>query len=364
MNKTVSLVKNIHITRRNPVSLIHFVTNRCNARCSFCFIDFDNPTTFKGELTVDEIDRMSRTFGPNLQNINLTGGEPFARKELLEIAQCYFRNTNIRSMFITSNGSLTDRMVEFSENMCKRFSDRKVFFSLSIDSFPEEHNSIRKIKNLFEKTMASYEALRKLGSSINVNIAITVSHENYTRVGELYDALIEDYGVRSITATIVRDEGVYRIPQADKRLILEAYELITNNIARDLESGRLEGYDTQLLQGRLMNKKNVLVNRVIRDIYMEPRYVSPCHAGALFGVIGANGIVSPCEILDDRDFGNLRDFEMNFSKLWNSQIAKDTKKWIRKSHCHCSYECAWSFNILGNLRYQPSLISAALGKYW
>ena len=97
---------------------------------------------------------------------------------------------------------------------------------------------------------------------------------------------------------------------------------------------------------------------------MEPRYVSPCHAGALFGVIGANGIVSPCEILDDRDFGNLRDFEMNFSKLWNSQIAKDTKKWIRKSHCHCSYECAWSFNILGNLRYQPSLISAALGKYW
>ena len=172
MNKTVSLVKNIHITRRNPVSLIHFVTNRCNARCSFCFIDFDNPTTFKGELTVDEIDRMSRTFGPNLQNINLTGGEPFARKELLEIAQCYFRNTNIRSMFITSNGSLTDRMVEFSENMCKRFSDRKVFFSLSIDSFPEEHNSIRKIKNLFEKTMASYEALRKLGSSINVNIAI------------------------------------------------------------------------------------------------------------------------------------------------------------------------------------------------
>lgn len=170
MNKTISLVNNIHITRRNPVSLIHFVTNRCNARCSFCFIDFDDPKTFKNELTVDEVDQLSRSLGPNLQNVNLTGGEPFARKELLEIARCYFRNTDIRSLFITSNGSLTNRMVEFSEAISREFPNRKLFFSLSLDAFPEEHNRIRKIKNLFNKTMESYKALRELGGSVGVNI--------------------------------------------------------------------------------------------------------------------------------------------------------------------------------------------------
>src|SRR3954464_7770717 len=102
MAGTVSLATNIHLTRRNPVSLIHFVTNRCNARCSFCFIDFGNPDTFKGELTVEEVDKLTRTVGPHLQNVNITGGEPFARKELLDIARCWFTNTSIRSMFITS----------------------------------------------------------------------------------------------------------------------------------------------------------------------------------------------------------------------------------------------------------------------
>ena len=46
------VLKNIYLTRNEPVSLVHFVTNRCNARCSFCFIDFDNPDTFKSELTI------------------------------------------------------------------------------------------------------------------------------------------------------------------------------------------------------------------------------------------------------------------------------------------------------------------------
>src|SRR5712691_2581922 len=105
----LSLIKNVHVTRRYPVSLVHFVTNRCNARCSFCFIDFDDPKTFRDELTIDEIDRITKALGPNLQNVNLTGGEPFARRDLLDIARCYFRNTKARSIFITSNGSLPDR---------------------------------------------------------------------------------------------------------------------------------------------------------------------------------------------------------------------------------------------------------------
>ena len=43
--KIPKVLKNIYFTKKQPVSLIHFLTNRCNARCSFCFIDFDNPKT-------------------------------------------------------------------------------------------------------------------------------------------------------------------------------------------------------------------------------------------------------------------------------------------------------------------------------
>lgn len=363
MLDVLSLVTNVHVSRRNPVSLVHFVTNRCNARCSFCFIDFDDPRTFRGELTVEEIDRITKSLGPHLQNVNLTGGEPFARKDILDIARCYFRNTKVRSIFITSNGSLPERMERFTRTLLEEFPDRKVIFSLSIDALAEEHDRIRKLRNLFENCLRAYHTIRGIGGNAMVNIAITVSHENHDIVTDLYEALIEKYGVRSITAPIVRDEGVYKIPENHKRAILEAYTRVTDMIARDLRSGRIEGYDPKTLQGRLMNKKNAMAHDIIKSIYMEPHFVSTCHAAALFGIVGADGTVHPCEILD-KPLGNLRNYDYDFLKLWHDRPTQETKKWIKDSKCHCSYECAWSFNILGNARYQPGLIAAAFGKHW
>jgi methionyl-tRNA formyltransferase len=39
---------------------------------------------------------------------------------------------------------------------------------------------------------------------------------------------------------------------------------------------------------------------------------------------------------------------------------EDIKNFILDSKCHCTYECALSYNILSNWRYQPALLKAAL----
>ena len=49
---------------------------------------------------------------------------------------------------------------------------------------------------------------------------------------------------------------------------------------------------------------------------------------------------------------------IEFMKIWKSNIAKDTKKYILKTKCNCTYECALTYNILGNWRYQGSLMSS------
>ena len=360
MLETLSLLNNLHVTRANPVSLVHFVTNWCNARCSFCFIDFDNPKIYEGLLSVEEIDRFTKTLGPHLRNVNLTGGEPFGRKEIVDIARCYFRNTRIESIFITSNGSMPERMEQFARTLNAEFPGRKIIFSLSIDAFPDEHNQIRKVRDLFGKCLDAYRRLKLLGGDTMVNIGITVSHENHAIVPRLYESLIEQHGVKAITAIIVRDEGVYRTPREHKEAIVGAYDKLTQMIARDLNSGRLDGYDKTTLKGRLMNGKNQILYQVIKDTYVEPRFVSPCHAGGLFGVLGADGTVYPCELLKDRALGNIRDYDYDFLRLWHDSPAQEAKQWIKQSECHCSYECAWTLNILGNARYQPRLLVAAL----
>ena len=72
--KLPTVLNNLYLKRNEPVSVVHFLTNRCNARCSFCFIDFDNPETFAGELSVQEIEKLTKSLGNSLLNVNFTGG--------------------------------------------------------------------------------------------------------------------------------------------------------------------------------------------------------------------------------------------------------------------------------------------------
>ncbi len=353
------LAVNVYLTKRRPVSLVHFVTRRCNARCSFCFIDFDHPSSKSAELTTAEVDTLTKHLGSSLQNVNLTGGEPFLRGDLIDIARSYYTNTGVRSVYITSNGAYPDRALGFARSVASEFPDRMLFVSLSVDALPEEHNRIRKVDGLFDKVLETYHGLAAIGGGVSPNIAITVSHENHAAVPDLYDYLIDECGVGSITAIIVRDEGVYEVPVADKKAIVASYQWLTQRIGTDQASGRLAGYDPKTVQGRLMNRKNEMLWEMVADTYVEPQYISPCHAGALFGVIDADGSVHPCEVLD-RPLGNLRDVDMDFERIWDGSEAAATRKWIRDTDCHCTYECALGFNILGNARYQPRLLSAAI----
>ena len=359
-SNNIRFAYNNFIGKKYPISLIHFVTMRCNARCSFCFIDFDDPKTFKNELTVDEIREMSRSLGSSLKNINITGGEPFARKDLKEIIDIYYSNTSIDSIFITSNGSLTDRieeLIKFKEN---KFKNKKLIFSYSLDDYPENHNKVRKIKNLFETCIESYNLTKDFSNNVFGNVSITVSQENYENVVDIYNYL-KSIGISSITACLVRDEGVYKIPPDHKNQILAAYKRLTNLIIEDINSGQMIGYNQNSILGRVMNEKNKIMYKNIGRVYLDNSFISPCTAGATFGVIYSNGDVFPCEILEQKKLGNLRDYKMNFLDLWLDDKAQTTKKWVRDSKCSCSFECAWSYNILSNVQYTPRLVKSAIG---
>ena len=115
----IRVLKNINFTKNEPISVVHFLTNRCNARCSFCFIDFDDPITFKGELTLGEIEKLTKSFGKSLLNVNLTGGAPFARKDIIDIAKLYILNSTIQSIYVTTNASLPDRIENFVKEITK-----------------------------------------------------------------------------------------------------------------------------------------------------------------------------------------------------------------------------------------------------
>ena len=225
------VLNNIYFKKAEPVSVVHFLTNRCNARCSFCFIDFDNPETFKNELTLDEIDELTKNLGKSLLNVNLTGGEPFARKDITEIAKLYIKNTNIQSIYVTTNASLPNRVEDFAKTISYLDKNIELTFQISIDDLPDNHDKVRKIKNLFDNCLDTYQRLKKFNShNVNPIVGITVSHENCDNIKNIFEYLTSKCGIDSLKCIIVRDEGVYKTPIEKKKNIFKAYTWLTNKI--------------------------------------------------------------------------------------------------------------------------------------
>jgi len=340
---------------KGPISVVHFITKNCNARCSHCFIDFDNPITFKDDLTLDEIDKLTKSVGHYLSNVNITGGEPFLRRDIFDIAKCYFTNTRIRTMYITTNGFFTGLIKDFIDKFISANYTHLLIFSISIDDFPERHDANRKVNGLFENAIKTYNAIKDYkNKNILANINITVMPANYERILDIYNYLVDIVGIKSYTTTIIREEGVMKIPHNIKEGILNSYKNLNKKIKDDILSGKIDGYTGGLIS-KALNAKNIVLHDMIEQTFLNNSFITPCYAGGLFLVIDSNGDVKPCEVLTAK-LGNLREYDYDLIKLWNSENAIKLRKTIIDTKCRCTYECAYTINILSNSKHTIKLL--------
>ena len=302
---------------------------------------------------------MTKNLGKSLLNVNFTGGEPFARKDMVDIAKLYIKNSTIQSIYVTTNASLPDRIENFIKEISKTDDSIEQSFQISIDDLPEKHNKVRKIKNLFDSCIDTYRTIKKL-NKINVNpvVNITVSEENCENIEVIFNYLTKECGIDSLKACIVRDEGVYKTPTNKQQKIFNAYDWLTKKINSQIKKGEIVNYNKNSIQGKIHQKKDTISYELVKEMYLKPKFISTCHAGGLFGVITADGKVYPCEILENKIMGDLRENDMNLIKIWKNNSSNEIKKFIKDTKCNCTYECALSYNILGNWKYQTSLIGS------
>lgn len=351
-------VFNLVVTKEFPATIVHFLTDRCNARCPFCFIDFNSPMHGKNELTLEEIEEITRLLPRSLMNINFTGGEPFLRSDILQVAEAYFTNSSVQSIFITSNGYFTERTKKICETILEKFPSKEIFIALSIDDLPEKHDAIRKVKGLFLKCMDTFAMLKQL-PNVRPSVSITISKENYEHAEIIYELLLNNYGVDAVQLIMVRSEGVFKFDETLRQPMLQAYTKLSERLKEDYGSGRLKGFDRHSFRGKILNRKNEISRSVLTEYLHTPHYIHPCKAAALFGVITATGDVYPCEVLN-KPLGNLRDYSYDLKKLWKDKAANDTREFISKTNCHCEYECAMSVNVLSNPKYLPSIAAGLI----
>lgn len=98
----------------------------------------------------------------------------------------------------------------------------------------------------------------------------------------------------------------------------------------------------------LPSKVEVLKLRHSIDMIKHEKPTLKCLAGLNDGVVFPTGKVAVCE--PTKPFGDLRDYNYDFAKLWNSKEAETRK--MQTSKCFCLQSC----NLLNSMKYDTNTL--------
>ena len=338
--------------KSDPIQLTFFLTSRCNATCPFCFYLSDKTHgNEKPELSLDEIEKISRSMGKLLW-LAFSGGEIFLRKDIVDIANVFYRNNKPAIMLFPTNGLLTDVIRDNIEQVLEHCSKSTVALKLSIEGMEDVHDRIRGAGS-FKKTMETYEALKELpGRYPNFEIGVNsvFCSVNEDSMNELIDFVKGLEMRKTHTVSLIRgnvqDE---ELKVVDMGKYKKTIELLASNLRNKQSSTyRFKG-------AKLKAAQDIVQRKVIFDTVASHRYQIPCYAGKLNMVLTESGDVYPCESFDMK-LGNVRDNGYDIKNILKSKSARKVIKSIQDTGCFCTHECYLMTNILFNPSMFPKLM--------
>ncbi|MBI4227785.1 MAG: radical SAM protein [Candidatus Omnitrophica bacterium] len=328
--------------QRTPIYAILYVTAHCNFRCKMCFYLDQIESASTHELTLEEMRRISRSFGRLIQ-LSLTGGEPFLRRDLAEIAEVFARQNRVRYLTIPTNGSLPDRVEGVVSRLLASCPGTCVRIPLSLDGVGADHDAIRRTPGSFERVGETYRrlaALRARSRNLLIDVNTTFSGLNQDGVDRIVEFVDREWEVDNLSVTYAR--GAIRDPEA-RHASVQRYRALIARLQQRPRRREVRPW-SPLIRAVIGETWDVIGKTLERQAM-----VIPCRAAAnKLVVISEVGEVYPCEILPGEHFGlgNLREAGYNIRRLLQRPRADGIRQYILKTRCHCTFECAMNTNVV------------------
>lgn len=150
-----------------PRAMCLYVTYRCNMRCQMCGI-WKLPLSATGnEWSVTELEKMlDGPFFRRIEFVNLNGGEPNLRADLIEIAQTIVnRLPRLRHLSLNTNGLPSQRCVENIRRIFALCRQRGIRFSVSV--------SLHRIGAAYDETAGIPDAFARVTQTIQALLPFT-----------------------------------------------------------------------------------------------------------------------------------------------------------------------------------------------
>ena len=282
------------------------VTYRCNARCNMCDC-YKDPTKASEEIDLATIEKLP----DNMVFTNITGGEPFIRKDIADIVEILYRKT--QRIVISTNGYFTDRILE----LCEKYPE--IGIRISIEGLEETNNLIRGLPDGFNRGYGTLKKLVEMGHK-DVGFGMTVQDINAKDLLPLYN-MSNELGMEFATATL---HNSFYFRKKDNKIDSK------ENVARAFEE-----LINVLLKSKSPKKwaRAYFNHGLINYIYGNKRLL-PCEMGSNGFFLDPFGNVLPCNGSDKpMVMGNLH--EKEFDEIWTSNQASEVRCQVK----NCNKEC-------------------------
>jgi MoaA/NifB/PqqE/SkfB family radical SAM enzyme len=256
------------------------------------------PSQKKDEITLEDIEKIPEGFA----RINIGGGEPTLRGDIVEIVDLLSRKTN--HLEISTNGYFTERLVSVVKK------NPNIRIRISLEGLPRKNDEIRGLKNGFDHAMRSMLKLKEWGAK-DIGFAITISHRNSGELVELYH-LCAHMGIE-FSQCVVHDAWQFRVPYN----VIQDQEKVIKEIKRFIrELLRSKRKDAFL---RVKDWYRAYVNRGFINFIRGDQRLLPCGAGTDIVFIDPYGEVYPCNALPE-SMGNIK--KNDFEEIWSGPQAQ------------------------------------------
>lgn len=337
LRKLATLPPSILRARRGetqlPRVMTHTVTFGCNAKCVMCD-SWQLPTS--GDLTLDEIRNIYGQLPP-MDVVRLTGGEPFVRRDFPQIFQSALDALQPLWMHVSSNGFLTERIVNFCQ---QRDTSVPLELAISIDGVGDYHNRIRGHTMAWQtawKTLNQLAPLRKrlqLSLTVNQTVADNQGLEEYERLHEYLQPLEIEHHVIVAYA----ESATYSL-ERDRKIENDANFYPT---FAELDRTQLE----DMLRLAEQHARHLPLHRRLPRLYYlrglkrrlpggATRRPPVCQALHTHLRLFPNGDVPVCQF-NSQIVGNLQ--KQAFHEVWMSVMAAEQRQWVRNC-AGCWAEC-------------------------
>ena len=341
----------LKVQRPNPqkiISVTFAVTYLCNSKCKMCNIWKKYKTSPNKKSTELKLNEIRDTFTNseylrNLQRVNFTGGEPFLRKDFVELCGFFVKNYPKAEICIATNALNSESIISSLEEIESQYGPKNITVYISLDGKEATHEKMRGVAGAYSQVLKLIQLLKERLPSVEQGITFTITPDNYKELPTVYELtkkLDVDFGTvfaQTSQAFYENDEMRFEWDAAS----LSYLEKVINVIVAD--GGRSKRRVPRILR-EIDGVELCYLANMVRYMRYRQR-IHKCYSGTHSFFMDPYGNIFPCIMLNKK-MGNIA--ESNFNDIWTSITAQQVRESIKGEKCACWTPCEVGLSLLRN----------------